>query len=227
MIFPYYEDGTFITMEKLKSNFPLSMNYFEFMKKESTTKKRTEKSEFYRFTREQNHDSYNKPKIFIPMTHKRVVASFSDKPMFGDNSNVNAVISKNDNIQELKALCALMNSKIFSLLAIPISGEQSGNYRKLNKQFLGEVLIPNLTSKEIKLLANINDEIIYQKQLYENRFGESAKLTKSHIIKLQNKLDEYVEKLYVISYIQKLELEKIVKNENIFNEDLDWARKYK
>lgn len=227
MIFPYEMDGTFISENEMKVKFPLAYQYFQDMFRESKTKKRADKGEFYRFTREQNHNSYSKAKIFIPMTHKKVVASFCNVPMFGDNSNVNAVVSKVDNTQKLKALCALMNSKIFSLLAIPVSGEASGDYRKLNKQFLGEVIIPELTKDRIYNLAKIYDDIIYEIGLYNKRYGESLKISQKDIFRLQKRLESTVESYYGISKKQVASLETIVSNVNIYNSDLDWVQKYK
>ena len=118
ILFPYDLNSEIISIETMSSKYPLAFEYLMYVNSVSTTRKRKNCDEFYRFTREQNHTSYSRPKVFYPMTHKRIIASFSEENIFGDNSNVNALVSEKDDKIILKAYSVLMNTKLFSLLAI-------------------------------------------------------------------------------------------------------------
>lgn len=222
IIFPYAKNSDFIEKKIMESKYPLTYEYLLDMSSRSTTKKRTKSSEFYRFTREQNHDSYFRPKVFFPMTHKRIVASFCDKEVFGDNSNVNALVIKDNDVNILKATCVIMNSKIFSLLAIAMSGDASGNYRKLNKQFAGNVIFPILTKKEIEKFEKIHDEIFMKKNKYDSSYGERRIILKKELAELNDLMNTEVNSIYQLKESEIVLLENSAKSIGIKMSEIDW-----
>lgn len=224
IVFPYDEDAKLIEELVLKNKYPLAYEYLKNMQGKSHTKKRSNPSEFYRFTREQNHDSYFRPKIFFPMTHKRVIASYSDKGIFGDNSNVNALIVKSDNTQLLKANCIIMNSKIFSLFAIAMSGDASGNYRKLNKQFTGNIIVPVLTEEEITEFVKYHDEMVEIKTKYKLAFGERKKIFRENLKDLYEAINAKVANIYNLTDEELFLLTKSANSVGINTNEIDWVK---
>ncbi|MFS7002275.1 Eco57I restriction-modification methylase domain-containing protein [Carnobacterium maltaromaticum] len=73
IVFPYDKDAKLIDKLVLENEYPLAYAYLKDMQTKSDTKKRSNPSEFYRYTREQNHDSYFRPKIFFPMTIRELL----------------------------------------------------------------------------------------------------------------------------------------------------------
>ena len=222
IIFPYYLNSEIIDIETMKSKYPLTHNYLLYMNSKSLTKKRSDAEEFYRFTREQNHSSYSRPKVFYPMTHKRIVASFSDEHIFGDNSNVNALISSKDDKVLLKAYCVIMNTKLFSLFAISMSGDASKGYRKLNKQFSGNIPVPVLNDEEKKELSGIYDKIVDLNIRCQDSYGVKKNILQDELKKLLDISNECVDNLYNINQV---ELDRLKENALIIGiemGEIDW-----
>lgn len=197
LIFPYDKDANLIKLEELKNNFPKSYTYLTWMDSMSTNQRRKDPDEFYGYTRNQNLKLIEKSKIFVPMTAKRVIASLSFGNIYGDNSNINAIVDeKYNDIDSLKALTVILNSEIFSLLAISVSGEARGGYYKMNKQFIGEVPIPKVTDSEIKFLSKIYDGVLSTIERYEDSYGDQKKFVFARLKKLQKEQNDFVYKKY-------------------------------
>lgn len=197
LIFPYDKDANLIELEKLKNDYPMSYAYLTWMDTMSTNQRRKDPDEFYGYTRNQNLKLIDKAKIFIPMTARRVIASLSHGNIYGDNSNINAIVDEKYNeIDSLKALTIILNSELLTLLAISVSGEARGGYYKMNKQFIGEVPIPKLIESEIKMLSGVYDEILSTIERYEDSYGDQKKIVLDTLIKLQKKQNDFVYSKY-------------------------------
>lgn len=199
IIFPYDDEGNLIPIDKIKSEYPLSFKYFDYVKEESTNAFRKNPDEFYGYTRVQNINLIKNPKVFIPMTGKRVIASLSKSNIFGDNSNINAIVDKKNDITTLKAITVIMNSKIFNLLTIPLTGDASGGYYKMNKQFIGEVPIPILSLTEIRYLSTIYDKIEENIKLYYTVYGDRTNLVLRELQELQSEQNNFMLEKYNLS----------------------------
>lgn len=99
---------------------------------------------WHTFTREHNHGMYNVPKIIVPMTAKDTIATYDTgtRGLYMDNANVWFVSISNADETFMKAVTALINSTVFSVLAKADANPQSGGYFKFNKQFLAPVPFP-------------------------------------------------------------------------------------
>ena len=201
LVFPYDSKAKLLKINDLKNKYPSAYKYLKWMDKRSTNIRRKDPDEFYGYTRNQNLKYISYAKIFVPMTSKRVIASLSEKNIYGDNSNINAIIdSENNDITLLKALTVILNSEIFSLLAISLSGEAKGGYYKMNKQFIGEVPIPILNAKEVSILAHMYDDIIKIIDMYKTAYGSQKKYVYNMLEKLQQDQNDFIEKKYNLSY---------------------------
>ncbi|MBS6530485.1 MAG: N-6 DNA methylase [Streptococcus salivarius] len=210
IIFPYNNDGTLIPISNIQKNFPYGYQYLNIVNNESNTNKVLNKNEFYRYTRETKLNSFDRPKIFIPMTIKNVTASLSENGLFGDNSNINTLLDQNDDIEFLKAMCIIFNSEMFNDLALVFSGEASHGYRKLNKQFLKLVPVPIINSCDQSKLAHYYDEITKLKEYVTNAYGEKQNHYKNSLKKIIVKANNEVNSLYNFSNDEINDLKQIV-----------------
>lgn len=209
LIFPYNEDGTLISLLDIQKSFPNGYDYLSYMNQHSTTEKVDNEDEFYRYTRETKLNSFQRPKIFIPMTIKNVKATFIEKNMFGDNSNMNSILDKYDDIIFLKAMCIVFNSKLFNDLAIILSGEASNGYRKLNKQFLKLVPVPILSTDSQNILVNFYEEISKLRNYISNSSGAKQTAYKNKLLAIINKANSKVKSLYNFSDAEIQSIEQL------------------
>lgn len=199
IVFPYNEDGNLLSISELVDKYPKGYAYLSFMANNSDVEKVDNANEFYRYTRETKLNSYNRPKIFIPMTVKNVSASLVEKDMFGDNSNINTILDRDDDIDFLKAMCVIFNSNLFNKLAIILSGEAGNGYRKLNKQFLKLVPVPILDNETQNSLLGIFEEITKLKQYINYSSGEKQNNYKKKLESTINQANKLVNSLYDFS----------------------------
>ncbi|WP_271400050.1 Eco57I restriction-modification methylase domain-containing protein [Salinicoccus roseus] len=217
IIFPYNEDGTLISLEEVVNRYPFALNYFEEVKERTNSSIRKKEDEFYGYTRTQNLTIGHRPKIFIPMTAKRVTASLSEVSVFGDNSNINAIVDYFDDVNILKSYCVILNSKLFNLLAIHISSDANNGYYKLNKQFIGNVPLPILSEDDITYLSDLYDKILQEISSMRNGYGEMRNYHKNKLDDISEEVNSIVENMYSLSDadLQTLKL-------NIDDTSLDW-----
>ena len=220
LIFPYDKDGNLIKLGELKNNFPMSYDYLTWMNSMSRNQRRKKPDEFYGYTRNQNLKLIDKAKIFIPMTAKRVIASLSLGNIYGDNSNINAIIDeKHNDIDTLKALTIILNSELFTLLVISVAGEARGGFYKMNKQFIGEIPIPKLTDKEKNFLSKVCDAILNTIERYENSYGDQKNIVFARLKELKNKQNDFVYRKYNLNKDDLISLKY-----KIDVESLDWTK---
>lgn len=199
IVFPYTEAGEFISKDVISERYPKAFDYLKFMDEHSTNTRVQDSDAFYRYTRETKLSSYARPKIFIPMTALSVVAIFKDRDYFGDNSNINTIMDKYDDITYLKGLCCVCNSPIFNDFAISFSGEASGEYHKLNKQFIENVPIPILSKENIDFLADLFDKITTISEALLDAFGDKKVYLQTELDVCIDDCNRYITKLYDLS----------------------------
>ena len=199
ILFPYDEFGKLIPLESIKVNYPYGYKYLNYINLYSQTVRVDNKNEFYRYTRETKLNSFTRPKVFVPMTGRNVIASFSSGAVFGDNSNISTIMDKNDDEQYLKALCVILNSEIFNYFAYIYAGEASNGYLKMNKQFLEKVPIPKLKHEDVNFLASNFDEVIKTFDLLKESVGDKLIYHKSRLDRVLVNINSTVKDLYKIS----------------------------
>lgn len=135
------------------------------------------------------------------MTSKSIVSFVQGGGFYGDNSNLNAILSPENtkSIMQLKSIAAITNSRIFNLLALNLSGDASGGYHKLNKQFLGETPIPKLNEAESENLAIIYDHISSLSTKAIEAYGDRRNYYVSLLNTECDRLNKLVEDMYDIS----------------------------
>ena len=149
----------------IKQKYPLAYKYLESNKKLITGKVRHNDGEYWHtYTREHNHDSFESPKIIVPMTTKETYAAFvADKGLYMDNSNVWFLNYRGNNEFVMKALTMIINSTLFSVFGKSGANPASNGYYKFNKQFIEPIPLPNEkifpSNSFIIKLAGLYDEI--------------------------------------------------------------------
>ena len=146
-VFPYEGASVVaISYSDLKKRFPLAHEYLAKNKRrirENVECRLGDK--WHTFTREHNHGLYNVRKIIVPMTARDTIATFADRGngLYMDNANVWFVMIEGATSRLMKAVAAVINSTVFSVLAKLKANPQSGGYYKFNKQFLAPVPFPS------------------------------------------------------------------------------------
>ncbi|MES5861050.1 Eco57I restriction-modification methylase domain-containing protein [Lacticaseibacillus paracasei] len=209
IIFPYDSKAKELSSNELKNNFPLAWKYLNHVRMASKTAKNSGLY-WYGYTRKQNLLSLYRPKVFVPMTSLSVVAFLQTSPMFGDNSNLNAIVDHNNDTDLLKALATIMNSKIFNLLAIGVSGDQQNGYHKFNKQYIGIVPVPELTNEEKQFFSQLYDKIVKVTASIENSFGDMQEKLFDILHSLDTEINNKVDEIYRISNDRRKELLKMI-----------------
>lgn len=199
ILFPYDKFGKLIPLESIKVNYPYGHKYLNHIDLYSKTARVDNMNEFYRYTRETKLNSFARPKVFVPMTGRNVIASYSSGAAFGDNSNITTIMDKNDDEQYLKALCVILNSEIFNCFAYIYAAEASDGYLKMNKQFLEKVPIPKLKYEDINLLASNFDEIIKSIELLKGSVGDKFIYHRNRLDRILESINRKINHLYKIS----------------------------
>lgn len=210
-LFPYRKNNkTPISITEMKVEFPKAYNYIIQMKERIKSKvQHFDNDEYWhKFTCEHNHDTYLTDKIIFPMTAKDTITTCSiGRDLYMDNANVWFIKINGADSNLLKAVCAMINSTIFSVLAKAKANPQSGGYYKLNKQFLLPVPFPSeslMTSQDsIYNLASINDEVDKLQEMYFVSTPSNKENIKALLTTKWLKLDEICYEMYGLSESQK------------------------
>lgn len=236
-LFPYNKSNLLLSNKYLKSKYPNAWKYLKYFKSHSKVYKLSGNN-WYGYTRKQGFIGY-KDKILVPMTAKAVTASYWSKYAFTDNSNVNSIIdvrlenylrnikSKNNkqlrtndiknNIRRikkeipysLKSLSLILNSDIFNVLALCNAGDASGDYYKLNKQFIGSIPVPILTRHECITFSKMYDQISNTVSSYVTELSDSNKEYYYTLLKhLNNSLNDIINHIYGVSFSDVSKLKK-------------------
>lgn len=212
ILFPYENNGEKeVSPDYIKKNLPLTWDYLKKVELKSKTK-RNIKGAWYGYTRKQNLKLLDIPKVFIPMTSKNIVSFFQPRGYYGDNSNLNAIVSTENeqDVVVLKAISAITNSKVFNLLALNISADARGGYHKLNKQFLGNTPVPILKENERRELAGVYDHISSLQSKVLSTYGDSRNYYSSLLREEYRWLNDYVNNIYQLSDKQQEDLVKML-----------------
>ena len=209
-LFPYRDDNkTPVSISEMEMEFPEAYNYL--MQIEERIKSKVQHFDndeyWHRFTREHNHETYRNDKIIFPMTAKDTIATYSfGDGVYMDNANVWFIKIDNANISLKKAVCAMINSTVFSVLSKAKANPQSGGYYKLNKQFLLPVPFPSerLHSSQdaISNLALVGDEISQLQEDYLSATPNNREVIGGIIDNKWRELDRICYSLYRLSESQ-------------------------
>ncbi|MEG0529222.1 MAG: hypothetical protein RR578_02675, partial [Bacilli bacterium] len=203
-LFPYRKDGkTPIKISEIKLEFPEAYKYL--LSIENRVKNSVQYYDdcelWHRFTREHNHEAFLEDKIILPMTAKDSIATCSlNTGLYMDNANVWFIKIKNCETILLKAVCSVINSTIFSVLAKAKANPQSGGYYKLNKQFLTPVPFPSAQllkqSNTIEKLSLLSDEIETLQENYLKSTPANKEVVKGVLLEKWGELDAICYTLY-------------------------------
>ena len=153
-VFPYdINDGVKrkIPFSEYADRFPLAASYL--MKHKATIIQNVQiqpdrtpalnRDEYWHvFTRE-NNIACRYPKVVIPMTSIHPQASVAQEyDICCDNVNVNYIQVMDGDVRTLYAIAAIINSRVFGILAYYGANPSNNGYRKYNKEFLYPVPFP-------------------------------------------------------------------------------------
>lgn len=205
-IVPYTLEGTQpINFDELMKKYPKCAQYLNRNRRyiEANNKELLKDNRWHLFTRTTNINKYYEKKIMFPMTAKEVVASFISQPCYPDNSNMWYMNFKEEDDNFYRAITAILNSKLFSVMAIYYSNPQANNYKKMNKQFIRSSVIPydkvkansNIVNKLNELATEI-EKLVNKKNI--NTDGAS-RINKQLINNKFLELNRYVNQIYELS----------------------------
>lgn len=216
-LFPYEGASAHaIVYSQLKEHYPLAYAYLEKNKKRIMDYVECRAGEkWHTFTREHNHSLYNVNKIIVPMTARDTIATYEQgtNGLYMDNANVWFVCIDGGSDVLMKAIAAIINSTIFSVLGKQKANPQSGGYYKFNKQFLAPIPFPSsalLDSGGVqKKLAAYVDEISALESKFMGTTRNRRERIAQQLYDLWEKLDVEVEGLYGIDDSDRNVIRKI------------------
>ena len=217
-LFPYrtFDNKTPITISEFKIEYPCAYDYL--IKKQDVIQANVahyDSEELWHiFTREHNHETYNDKKIIVPMTAKDTIGSCElSTGLFMDNSNVWFIKIDGASDELMKAICAIVNSTIFSVLAKAKANPQSGGYYKLNKQFLMPVPFPcdNLKVSDVQVLAlsKLSDEIAEIQSSFFSSTPNQKDMISNTLVQKWKELDDICFELYETTPIERSIIQSI------------------
>lgn len=206
-IIPYTLDTTTpINFDDLQSQYPLCYEYLlgQELYVKSKNKEIYDGNRWHLFTRTTNLNKFNSKKIMFPMTTKEVVASYTNQPSYPDNSNMWFLVFRDEDDDFHLAITAILNSRLFSVMAIYYSNPQANGYRKMNKQFVLPVAIPYKKLKEdiklIKCLKQYSIDINRLLTSFDSAVTDGGK--RSLLMSINSKFNDlniYVNKIYELN----------------------------
>lgn len=221
-VFPYEgaDHKTKISMKQIKMNYPFAYSYLSKNKKRIQEKVKCNTGDYWHtYTREHNHDSFESPKIVIPMTTKETYATFEEKKgLYMDNSNVWFINHKDNNVVIMKALTMIINSTIFSVFAKCGANQASNGYYKFNKQFIEPVPLPNkkltASNKTVKALVSLYDELKALLSEYEKATVNDKLIYKGVMESRWQEVDRLCYEFYGVDQDEKALIESVGRVEN-------------
>jgi hypothetical protein len=216
-LFPYEgASANAITYTQLKKLYPLAYAYLEKNRKRITDYVECREGEkWHTFTREHNHSLYNVNKIIVPMTARDTIATYvrGTNGLYMDNANVWFVCVDRGSDVLMKAMAAIINSTVFSVLGKLKANPQANGYYKFNKQFLAPIPFPSNTlvaspAKQKKLSA-LAEEIGKIERKYLQTTASRQELFAQRLGALWEELDSLVEDLYGLDCDERVAVRKI------------------
>ena len=215
-IVPYtLEETTPIGFQDLKEKYPMCAEYLSTQESyiRENNKEVYEGDNWHHFSRTTNLHLFSGRKILFPMTAKEIIAAYTDVPVYPDNANMWGLKFAEEDREFHLALTSLLNSKLFSVIAIYYSNPQANGYRKMNKQFVLPVPIPydkikseNETREKLEKFAiDINK---LQIDLQEASTDGKKRTIRTLLQKNIQNLNSFVYELYELNEFEKLTIEE-------------------
>ncbi len=216
-VFPYEgASAVAIGYSDLKKRFPLAHEYLAANRRRISENVECRPGDkWHTFTREHNHGLYNVGKIIVPMTARDTIATYvdGDNGLYMDNANVWFVNIEGAAPRLMKAVAAVVNSTVFSVLAKMKANPQSGGYYKFNKQFLAPVPFPSsrLASDRAAQseLSSLSDKIRAFEKRYLSAVANKRSLLSQQLDALWERLDGLCEDLYGLSDEERSAIRKV------------------
>lgn len=218
-IIPYDEkDFKPIPFSQIEKEYELCSKYLKSQEKyiRGCNKQLKPGEYWHTFTRTTNLKLYNTKKILFPMTAKEVVASYVDKPIYPDNSNMWGLHLNEPNEDIYLALTSILNSKIFSVIAIYNSNPQANGYNKMNKQFMLPTPLPyNKLQSDVDVIKRLKEYAIKLNKLVDKRekLSENPVINESKLRTITYSIDDNFKKLnndvYNLYGLNKEEIEVV------------------
>lgn len=216
-LFPYEgASANAITYSQLKDRYPLAYAYLEKNRKRITDYVECRKGEkWHTFTREHNHSLYNVNKIIVPMTARDTVATYvrGSEGLYMDNANVWFVCVDGGSDVLMKAIAAVINSTVFSVLGKLKANPQANGYYKFNKQFLAPIPFPTkallASAAKQKKLSALVGAVSKLENKYLQTTANRQELFAQQLGMLWEELDSLVEDLYGLNCDERVAIRKI------------------
>ena len=204
LLFPYTVNGVseLLDYKYLKTNYPLTLSYFEKVKNLLSKRKiEINRYNYYKFSAGRSLIEYNQKKILIPdmLVENRIGIDIEGDYFHGPAIHSLVLKTLYKNI-DLKYIIALLSSKIFWFYIINTSTALRGNAYRLTPEYIKNFPIKTI-DKNIKQEADNYNYLIYlvDQLLLFNKEKNDAKL-QSKIEIIQGKIDYCEEKLNKIVY---------------------------
>lgn len=213
-IVPYTQEVEPIDFKQLKEQYPYCAEYLLSQEQyiRENNKEILEGDKWNLFTRRTNLHFFSGKKILFPMTAKEVIASYTPDPVYPDNANMWALTFKEEDDDFHLAITALLNSKLFSVMAIHYSNPQANGYRKMNKQFVLPVPIPYEKIKSDVAYVNTLKEFYQTINKLQNNLDNAStqgeiRALSTLIIRMYNELNSFIYDLYELNALERFIIE--------------------
>lgn len=151
LICPYEAAGEQVKLmpaSKIQKNFPLCWKYLkdhqDFLRSRDGGK--MDHDGWYGYSRNQNLNKQDKPKVVIAGTSTQIEAAVDINGDFATNDK--RVYSVLSNPEDLYYLCALLNSPVVNFVFRRIARPKSGGYYDIETQFLAPLPIPKASARQ-------------------------------------------------------------------------------
>jgi type I restriction-modification system DNA methylase subunit len=204
LIFPYFTEGSkshLLKQSDYKEYFPLTWDYLESNKKKLVTRNKGQMgNEWYGYVYKKNHTKFDQKKLIVPSIAMQASFAYDSKGEYyfvgsgGGGGGGYGITIKEGVPISYEYLLGLLNSRLLDSYLQSYSSPFRGGYFAYNRQYIEKlpIYIPDPSEKEKFIITQKIEEFV--KQILE--FRKKGNTDDAEF--LEKKIDEMVEKLYVV-----------------------------
>lgn len=207
VIYPYKntenDDTNFsiipLTYKELKE-YPLCFDYLKSNKQRLIKRSQIEKSNWWKYGRNQNLNLMPRPKIIYQVLSKKGAFTLDENADFyfvgAGGSNGHGITVENDDINKLKYLLGILNSKLTTFFISKVGSNFRGGFYSFGKHSFEKFPLPSEKLENEELEALVDKMINLNKELSKAAVPRDKKLLKKQIETTDYQINQLVYQLY-------------------------------
>lgn len=202
LIFPYStkDDGLIPFSKKDIKNYPLAFDYLYSTKDKLLKRSNVDSRNWWLYPYPKNLLIMNKPKIIYQVLSKTGSFTLDEKGEFfyvgGGNAGGYAITTESNNLDELKYLLGILNSKLTTFFISKVASCFKGGYYSFGKHSFEHFPLPSEDLFDYSLVTLVENMIMLHKKLSSVNTPQDERIIKMQIYKVDSQINARVYDLY-------------------------------